>query len=63
MENYIVYCTKTYNGSVVVQAESEDDAVAKVEEMWCKGEYPVDFEFSEKTADFAELEDEDEGDE
>ena len=55
MANYIVYCTKTYNGSVEVDAESETDAMAKVEEMWRNGEYPVDFEFGEKTTDCAEF--------
>jgi len=55
MANYIVYCTKIYNGSVEVEAESESAAMAKVEEMWRNGEYPVDFEFGEKTTDYAEL--------
>jgi len=55
MANYIVYCTKTYNGSIEVDAGSESEAMAKVEEMWRNGEYPVNFEFGEKTTDFAEL--------
>ena len=56
MANYIVYCTKIYNGSVEVEAENKTDAMAKVDEMWRNGEYPVDFEFGEKTTDYAELE-------
>lgn len=47
---YIVYCTKIFNGTIEVEAESKEEAICIAEENMDE----VNWEFGEKTADFAE---------
>lgn len=47
---YIVHCTQVYNGTITVDAESEQDAMQKAEKMTDK----VNFSYGETTVDFAE---------
>ena len=49
---YVVNCTQIYNGQVEVEADSEEEALQKGQEMVC--EELVDFQFGEATADFVE---------
>lgn len=62
---FTVTCTIVYNGSMQVEAESEDEAVSKVQEQlsYHAGSLPSDLEagdatffFGEATADYAEQE-------
>ena len=50
MAKYRVYCTQVWNGDIVVDAESKEDAVQKVQESIDD----VDFSYGEATADYAE---------
>ena len=52
MAKYGVTCTKIYNGYIEVDADNEQDALDKVNEMWEKGD-PIDWTFGEQTADYA----------
>ena len=52
---YIVNCTKIYNGEMHVEASSQEEAVAKVQERLQKDRDSCDWNFDEVTADFAEL--------
>lgn len=47
---YIVDCTKIYNGTLEVEAESKQEALAYAEQHLDE----VDWEFGEATADYAE---------
>lgn len=49
---YVVNCTQIYNGQVEVEADSEEEALEKGQDMIREG--LVDFQFGEATADFVE---------
>lgn len=47
---YIVHCTQVYNGTITVDAESEQEAMQKAGEMTDE----VNFSYGETTVDYAE---------
>lgn len=47
---YIVHCTQIYNGTITVDAESEQEAMQKAGEMTDE----VNFSYGETTVDYAE---------
>ena len=49
-KTYCVACTQIHNGHLMVQAESEEEAVAIAKERLDE----VEWEFGEQTADYAE---------
>ena len=63
MAKFEVICTMIYNGSIVVDAENENDATKKVNDMLyndSRNDFPTDgvvaginFSFGEVTTDFA----------
>lgn len=50
-KTYEVICTRIYNGSVIVQAESNEEAISIAREQLDS----IDWDFGEQTADYAEL--------
>ncbi|MBO4541922.1 MAG: hypothetical protein J5725_01940 [Bacteroidales bacterium] len=53
---YVVQCTKILNGSMVVEAESESEALEIVQDKLNNDVDCVDWDFGEATADYAEVE-------
>ena len=51
---YIVECTKIYNGSMIVEANSEEEAVQKAQDNLAENTECIDWNFGEATADYAE---------
>lgn len=51
---YNVICTMIYNGCKEVEADSKEEAMAKVEEMLDNDINSVHFEFGEATVDYVE---------
>lgn len=50
MKKFEVTCTRIYNGSIMVEAESADEAVSIAQEKLDD----VDWQFGEQTADYAD---------
>lgn len=50
MKKYIVNCTRIYNGTIEVEADSKDDAIAIAQERIDE----VCWEYGESTADYAD---------
>lgn len=53
-KNFIVHLTKVFNGTYTIKAESEEDAVHKVEELLANNPDLINWNLGEVTADFAE---------
>ena len=51
---YTVICTKIYNGTLVVNADSEEEAMEKARDIICEDDEKVSWEFGESTADYVE---------
>ena len=49
---YLVICTKIYNGTLLVDANSEDEALEKAKDIINENDNAVDWEFGESTADY-----------
>ena len=51
---YIVACTKIYNGTIAVNADSKEEALKKAQDIICENNENVSWEFGESTADYVE---------
>lgn len=51
MKKYIVTCTRIYNGSIEVEAESEEQALEIAKEYQSE---QINWSFGEETVDYAE---------
>ena len=51
---YIVVCTKIYNGTLLVDADSKEEALKKAQDIICEDDEKVSWEFGESTADYVE---------
>ena len=51
---YIVVCTKIYNGTIAVNADSKEEALKKAQDIVCENDENVSWEFGESTADYVE---------